>query len=62
MQKDTMDDIETLGKKLSEAINCPLRLHMDTFICKHDLIFKVAALRKSDDWSWAIDGHKEVTK
>ena len=62
MQEGTFNDVDALGKKLSTVINCSVRFHVDMFVCYHDLVFKLAALRKLDNLDWAKEYHEEMAK
>jgi hypothetical protein len=63
-------EIDKLGKKLSKALGCPIRLApysnhaKPIFECMHHRTFPLFALRgavSSGDWSHVLESHREVS-
>lgn len=65
MQEGNFTEINTLGKRLSLEIGCPVTWpghNKNMFVCVHDITFPVYRLKGSVDWGWALSEHEAGIK
>lgn len=63
MQQGNFNDVDSLGKKLSLVLGCPVRWtghERNVFVCSHDIAFPLHRLKGLDDWTQVKAEHDKV--
>ena len=65
MQQGKWNEIDSLGLRLNEFLDCPIKfpgMGQDFVICGHDMKVSIPRLLENKDWAWVKKEHEEWLK